>query len=160
MSSSYMVLTAPNGADKAHDKTRFIRDGFTVLGFAFPWIWLASHRLWLHAIAAFLLQSVGGALMERPGLWLVGGAVTFGTSLLVALEGQNFRVRNLVSKGWDEHALISADSLEVAEDIYFSTIRTDTDDTGKAPSPQWDSASRGDRGNATSLGLFGFDGGR
>jgi hypothetical protein len=59
--------------------------------------------------------------MERPGLWLVGGAVTFGTSLLVALEGQNFRVRNLVSKGWDEDALISADSLEVAEDIYFST---------------------------------------
>jgi hypothetical protein len=33
MTSSYLVLTAPDGADKAHEKTRFIRDGFTVLGF-------------------------------------------------------------------------------------------------------------------------------
>jgi hypothetical protein len=159
MTSSYLVLTAPDGADKAHEKTRFIRDGFTVLGFLFPWIWLASHRLWLHAILAFLLQSLGGALMDRPGLWLVGAAITFGTSLLVALEGQNFRVRNLVSKGWDEDALVSADSLAVAEEIYFSDIRTDIRDD-RMPSPQWDSASRGDRGSATSLGLFGFDGGR
>jgi hypothetical protein len=160
MTSSYLVLTAPDGADTTHEKTRFIRDGFTVLGFLFPWIWLASHRLWLHAVAAFLLQSVGGALMDRPGLWMVGAAITFGTSLLVALEGQNFRVRNLVSKGWDEDALVSADSLDGAEDIYFSTVQTDLHDENTMPTPQWDHPSRGDRGNATSLGLFGFDGGR
>ena len=160
MTSSYLVLTAPDGADKAYERTRFIRDGFTMLGFLFPWIWLASHRLWLHAIAAFLAQSIGGALMDRPGLWIVGAVVTFGTSLLVALEGQNFRVRNLVSKGWDENALISADSLDVAEEIYFSDVQTDMRDEKAMPSPQWDSASRGDRGSATSLGLFGFDGGR
>jgi hypothetical protein len=162
MTSSYLVLTAPGGADVAHEKTQIIRDGFTVLGFLFPWIWLAAHRLWLHAIAAFLLQSLGGALMDRPGLWPIGAAVTFGTSLLVSLEGQNFRIRSLASKGWKEDALVSADSLRVAEEIYFSSVQTDIPDGTRVPSPQWDSASRADafRGNATSLGLFGFDGGR
>ncbi|MDM9621138.1 DUF2628 domain-containing protein [Rhizobium sp. S96] len=160
MTSSYLVLTAPGGADIAHEKTRIIRDGFTVLGFLFPWIWLAAHRLWLHAVAAFLLQSLGGALMDQPGLWPLGVAISFGTSLLVALEGQNARIRHLLSKGWEEDALVSADSLSVAEEIYFSEIQTDLDSDSRVPSPHWNSASRGDRGNATSLGLFGFDGGR
>jgi hypothetical protein len=160
MTSSYLVLTAPGGADIKHEKTRFIRDGFTVLGFVFPWIWLAVHRLWLYAVAAFLLQSVGGALMDRPDLWLVGFAVTIGTSLLVGLEGQNLRVRNLAAKGWQDDALISADRLDVAEEIYFSEIRTDLSDGTPLPSPQWDGGSRTDRGTTTSLGLFGFDGGR
>lgn len=160
MTSSYLVLTAPGGTDIKHEQTRFIRDGFTVLGFLFPWIWLAVHRLWLYAVAAFLLQSIGGALMDQPGLWLVGFAVTFGTSLLVGLEGQNLRVRNLASKGWQDDALISADRLDVAEEIYFSEIQTDLGDGTPLPSPKWDGGSRTERGTATSLGLFGFDGGR
>jgi hypothetical protein len=160
MTSSYLVLTAPGGADIKHEKTRFIRDGFTVLGFLFPWIWLAVHRLWLYAVAAFLLQSIGGALMDQPGLWLVGFAVTFGTSLLVGFEGQNLRVRNLAAKGWQDDALISADRLDVAEEIYFSEIQTDLGDGTPLPSPKWDGGSRTERGTTTSLGLFGFDGGR
>jgi hypothetical protein len=161
MTSSYVVLTAPGGADVAHEKTQIIRDGFTVLGFLFPWLWLAAHRLWPHAIAAFLLQSLGGALLDRPGLWPIGAAITFATSLLVALEGQNFRIRSLASKGWEEDGLVSADCLQVAEEIYFSGVQTDIRDESRVPSPQWDSASHADaRRNATSLGLFGFDGGR
>ncbi len=160
MTSSYLVLTAPRGTDIKHEKTRFIRDGFTLLGFLFPWIWLAVHRLWLYAVAAFLLQSIGGALMDQPGLWLVGFAVTIGTSLLVGLEGQNLRVRNLAAKGWQDDALVSADTLDVAEEIYFSEIRTDLGDDTRVPSPQGDGGSRADRGATTSLGLFGFDGGR
>jgi hypothetical protein len=159
MTSSYLVLTAPGGADIKHEKTRFIRDGFTVLGFLFPWIWLAVHRLWLYAVAAFLLQSIGGALMEQPSLWLVGFAVTIGTSLLVGLEGQNLRVRNLAAKGWQDDALVSADTVDVAEEIYFSEIQTELGDDARVPSPQWDGGSRADRGATTSLGLFGFDGG-
>ena len=77
MTSSYLVLTAPSGTDSNHEKTRFIRDGFTVLGFLFPWIWLAFHQLWLYAIVAFLLQSLGGALADRADLH--GGAAHSGT---------------------------------------------------------------------------------
>ncbi|WP_431320917.1 DUF2628 domain-containing protein [Rhizobium sp. YTU87027] len=161
MTSSYLVLTAPGGTDTNHEKTRFIRDGFTMLGFLFPWIWLGLHRLWLYAVAAFFLQSLGGALTDRADLWPVGLAITFGTSLLVALEGQNLRIRDLVAKGWDETDLVSADSLPTAEEIYFSNVPTDSGDSRPAPSPQWDPTAHAPRhGNATSLGLFGFDGGR
>jgi len=159
MTSSYLVLTAPSGTDSNHEKTRFIRDGFVVLGFLFPWIWLAFHRLWLYAIAAFLLQSLGGALADRADLWPAGVAITFGISLLVALEGQNLRIRNLIAKGWDEADFVSADSLRTAEEIYFSNIKTETGDGH--PAPQWDPTVHAPgHGNATSLGLFGFDGGR
>ncbi len=48
MTSSYLVLdAAPGGTDVTHEKTRAIRDGFTLLGFLFPWLWLLVHRLWL-----------------------------------------------------------------------------------------------------------------
>jgi hypothetical protein len=162
MTSSYQVLTAPGGADIAHQKTLIIRDGFTWLGFLFPCLWLAAYRLWPHAVAAFLLQFLGGALVDRPEVWPIGAAITFGTSLLVALEGENLRIHSLVSQGWEEDALVSADSLQGAEEIYFSGVQTDLPAESRVPSPQWDSASHADarRGNATSLGLFGFDGGR
>jgi hypothetical protein len=161
MTSSYVVLTAPGGADVAHDRTQIIRDGFAVLGFLFPWLWLAAHRLWPHAVAAFLLQGLGGALIDRREVWPVGAAITFGTSLLVALEGQNLRIRRLVSKGWEEDALVSADSLPVAEEVYFSREGTDLGGERWAPLPQWGaSKDLARKGSATSLGLFGFDGGR
>ncbi|NLS05919.1 DUF2628 domain-containing protein [Rhizobium sp. P32RR-XVIII] len=160
MTSSYVVLTAPGGADVAHEKTRIIRDGFTLLGFLFPWLWLLVHRLWLFAIAAFLLQAIGGCLMDRPGLWPAGFAITVGTCILTGIEGMNIWIRNLASKGWNEEALITADSLETAEDIYFSNIETPT--SGKAlPAPDWKrNPSSNKSGDTTSLGLFGFDGGR
>jgi hypothetical protein len=160
MTSSYVVLTAPGGADAAHEKTRIIRDGFSLLGFLFPWLWLLWHRLWLFAIAAFLLQAVGGYLMDRPGLWFVGFAITLGTGILTGFEGPNLWIRNLASKGWNEETLIVADSLATAEDIYFSNIETNTNDDG-LPAPEWKGTPpSGKPGNTTSLGLFGFDGGR
>ena len=159
MTSTYVVLTAPGGADVTHEKTRIIRDGFTLLGFLFPWLWLLAHRLWFFAIAAFLLQAAGGFLMDRPGLWLAGFAITVGTCILTACEGRNLWIRNLASKGWNEEALITADSLETAEDIYFSNIETGTSgDT--VPTPEWKRHPPSDsHGTTTSLGLFGFDGG-
>jgi hypothetical protein len=160
MTSSYLVLTAPGGVEAAHEKTQIIRDGFTVLGFLFPWLWLAAHRLWWHAIAAFFMQSLGGALMDRPGLWPVGVTITFGTALLAGFEGQNLRIRDLLARGWTEDALIATDSLSTAEVIYFSNVHSDVRDN--VPAPHWETASHSQarHGNATSLGLFGFDGER
>jgi len=161
LTSSYLFLTAPDGADTSHEKTRVIRDGFTLLGFFFPWLWLAAHRLWLHAIVAFLVQAIGGVLMERQGLWPAGFALSLAAGLIVALEGQNFRIRNFAAKGWNEDAVISANSVDEAEEIYFSDIETITQEDG-VPAPEWERHRRsiGRHGNATSLGLFGFDGGR
>ena len=107
------------------------------------------------------MQAIGGVLMERQGLWPAGFALSLAASLIVALEGQNFRIRNLAAKGWNEDAVVSADSVDEAEAIYFSDIETITQEDG-VPAPEWERHQRstGRHGNATSLGLFGFDGGR
>ena len=161
MTSSYIFLTPPGGASVATDEVRTIRDGFTWLGFLFPWVWLLVHRLWLHAAAAFLLQAIGGALMDEPGLGPAGAAIMLGVNIMVGLEGQNFRIRNLAAKGWNEDALIAADKLDIAEQVYFAdkTVPAASDDT-VAPGWQTKPGANSPPGQATSLGLFGFDGGR
>ena len=160
MTASYIFLT-PLGGTNAPDETRAIRDGFTFLGFLFPWLWLLAHRLWLHAAAAFLLQGIGGALMDEPGLWPAGAAILLGVNMLVGLEGQNFRIRNLAAKGWNEDGLVAADTIGIAEQVYFSG-RTGVAMSDDTAAPDWDNKARPSKphGHATSLGLFGFDGGR
>ncbi|WP_337267717.1 DUF2628 domain-containing protein [Oryzifoliimicrobium ureilyticus] len=158
MTSSYLVVTAPSGTDARHDKTRFIRDGFSFLAFLFPWIWLAVNRLWLAAAGAFVLQIASRVLMQQAGMWPVGAALGFATMLIVGLEGRHWLARNLVRKGWSEEAVISASSLKTAEEIYFSTyiepVKTEI------IVPDWKSGAVATQGGATSLDLFGFNGGR
>ncbi len=128
--------------------------------FSFPGRGFLHTGCGCYAIAAFLLQAIGGVLMDRPGFWPAGFAITVGTCILTGFEGPNVWIRNLASKGWNEDALIAADSLETAEDIYFSNIETGTN--GDAlPAPEWKRDPPSSRpGSTTSLGLFGFDGGR
>ncbi|PDS79365.1 DUF2628 domain-containing protein [Rhizobium sp. L43] len=160
MTSSYIFLTPPGGTSATVEKTRTIRDGFTFPGFLFPWPWLLAHRLWPHAAVALLLQGVGGALMDEPGLGPAGVAILLGVNVLVGLEGQNFRIRSLAAKGWTEDALIAADTIAIAEQIYFSDRAIAHSDDNAAPG--WENKPRpnGPHGHGTSLGLFGFDGGR
>jgi hypothetical protein len=107
------------------------------------------------------LQAAGGVLIEQPGLSPAGAALILGVGVIVGLEGQNFRIRDLVRKGWTEAGLVAADSIDTAEEIYFSTVPivAKNDD---APVPEWDrkASPPARHDNATSLGLFGFDGGR
>ncbi|MBX5189711.1 DUF2628 domain-containing protein [Rhizobium sp. NZLR3b] len=161
MTSSYIFLTPPGSTSAAVNETRTIRDGFTLLGFLFPWLWLLAHRLWLPAAAAFLLQGLGGALMEEPDLGLAGAAIMLGVNVLVGLEGQNLRIRTLAAKGWNEDALIAADTIGIAEQVYFSD-RPAIANSDDAAAPDWDNKTRPNSppGHATSLDLFGFDGGR
>ncbi|MGR9170168.1 DUF2628 domain-containing protein [Rhizobium sp. KDH_Rht_773_N] len=155
MASSYVFLVPPDGQ---REDTRTIRDGFSWLAFLFPWIWLLAHRLWLHAIIAFALQAAGGVLTEEPGFGPAGMALAFAVNLFVGFEGQNFRIRNLAALGWREETAIGAASIDLAEEIYFSNIETGAD----TKAPEWDQASgpQARQGHSTSLGLFGFDGGR
>ncbi|EJJ30819.1 DUF2628 domain-containing protein [Rhizobium sp. CF142] len=155
MTSSYVFLVPPDGQ---REDTLTIRDGFSWLAFLFPWIWLLAHRLWLHAIIAFALQAIGGVLAEESGFGPAGMALAFAVNLFVGFEGQNFRIRNLASRGWREEAAIGASSIDLAEEIYFSNIETGAD----LKAPEWNQASgpQAWQSHSTSLGLFGFDGGR
>ncbi|MGO4564268.1 DUF2628 domain-containing protein [Rhizobium sp. 2YAF20] len=157
--ASYLILTPASGPGKDHENTRFIRDGFSLLAFFFPWIWLLWQRLWLSGIAAFLLQMFGLALIGKAALWPAGIAILLGVSLLAAVEGRNLVARRLVAMGWKETGLVSARRLSEAEEIYFAEIPDEM--ATNIPSVYWDIPTHG-TGNSggAALGLIGYDGGR
>jgi hypothetical protein len=158
--ATYLVLTPPGAAQKA-ERTLLVRDGFSLIAFLFPTLWLFFHRLWLFALAAFLLQGIGGELLRRDGLWPAGVAILFGVSLLAALEGRNLDAGRLSAKGWQEDGVVVAGRLAEAEDLYFADAAGE-EEQNIAP-VEWNVSAvgktqRSDGGPA--IGLIGFDGGR
>lgn len=162
--ASYLVLTPPGGPGKANQSTRFIRDGFSVLAFVFPVFWLAFNRLWLPAALALVLQIVAGQLTQMPGLLLAGLALGASVNLLTALEGRNLLANTLQLKGWKLDGVVSADSLDMAEEIHFLNRATPTAaeqlpvvDWGRTETAAQPAATGG---NASAPGLLLSDGGR
>ncbi|MFS8114679.1 DUF2628 domain-containing protein [Rhizobium jaguaris] len=159
--ASYLILTPPGGPDKNQASTRFIRDSFSWAAFLFPTLWLLFHRLWLQAVAAFLLQGIALELIRRPGFFAAGIAILLGVHILAALEGRHAAYRNLVAKGWKTEGLVSARNLATAEEIHFSGIEAEPEENIRSndwdiPSSPNNSPSRG----GPSFGLPGYDGGR
>ncbi|MBB4570449.1 DUF2628 domain-containing protein [Rhizobium leucaenae] len=159
--ASYLILTPPGGPDKNQVRTRFIRDGFSWTAFLFPTLWMLFHRLWLLAIAAFLLEGIGWELIRRPGFFVAGVAILLGLRILAALEGSHAAYRNLVAGGWKTEGLVSAPNLAAAEDIHFSEIEPKAEENIR--SANWDippSLNTGSRQGGPGFGLPGYDGGR
>ncbi|AVA19740.1 DUF2628 domain-containing protein [Rhizobium sp. LEGMi198b] len=159
--ASYLILTPPGGPDKNQVSTRFIRDGFSWTAFLFPTLWMLFHRLWLQAIAAFLLQGIALELIRRPEFFAAGIAILLGVHVLAALEGNHAAYRSLVAGGWKTEDLVSAPNLATAEEIHFTTTEPKAEENIR--SNDWDiptspnnSPSRG----GPSFGLPGYDGGR
>lgn len=161
--ASYLILTPAGGPDRDHRSTRFIRDGFSGAAFLFPVIWLLVHRLWLAGIAAFLLQGIGVALMQKPGLLAAGIAMQFGVCLLAGLEARNLQAKSLLSRDWQLDAIVTADSVDIAETIYFSNDAA-PQIVAERVSVDWASASaaatRRQGRNGPALGLLDIEGGR
>lgn len=160
--ASYLILTPPGGFDRDHARTRFVRDGFSFLAFLLPVLWLLWHRQWLAAVAALLLQGIGGALMSRDGFGPAGFTVLFGTSLLAALEGKRLYADGLIERGWTPEALVSAPRLANAEDMYFAEAddASTTDIPTRFPDIPARPGSPAGRSGGPAIGLIGYDGGR
>ncbi len=161
--ASYLVLTPPGGPDKSRFSTRFIRDGFSILAFAFPALWLAFNRLWLPAILAFLLQLASGQLIQTPGFLLAGLAIGLALNLLTALEGRNLVATMLQMKGWTLQGVINADSLDSAEEIYaaaYAPVKTADDTSPAIERVRPATPVQGTGRSASAAGLLLSDGGR
>jgi len=157
--ASYLILTPPGGPDENQVRTRFIRDSFSWTAFLFPTLWMLFHRLWLQAIAAFLLQGIALQLIRRPEFFAAGIAILFGVRILAALEGRNAFCRNLAIRGWKTEGLVSAPNLATAEDIHFSSIEPKAEENIR--SNNWDIRPNNNPGRGgPSFGLPGYDGGR
>ena len=152
---SYLILTPPGGPGEDHRDTLVLRDGFSWLALLFPWVWLLWNRLWLAAAGAFLLQGLGGFLMRMPGLEIAGALLAFAISLLVALEGRNYRCEALIRRGWTLDSVVSAPNLDTAEEIYFSGL-PEQEAQPLPASPEWAKRAKtsGSGWQGPYMGLF------
>jgi len=158
--ASFVILIPETGPGEDQEKTRLIRDGFSLGAFFFPAIWLMLNRFWLLGCGALLLQGLGLAFLQAQGLWPAGFALLLSVSVLTAVEGRGWLVRSLLSRGFVATGLVSAHNLAEAEEVHFSAVESAMPkDIHPA---DWD-IRRGNVGKAhggAALGLIGYDGGR
>ncbi|WP_374828856.1 DUF2628 domain-containing protein [Paenochrobactrum pullorum] len=117
--ASFVVLEPEGLNEKVQvDATVIVRDGFALFALIVPFFWLLSKRLWLEAfvvLAATLAIGSAATTQFAPAVPFL----IFLVSVLVALEGNNWRIAKLRRRGFVEKAVIDANDLGEAEIRYF-----------------------------------------
>jgi len=155
----FVVMEPPaaTGAEAAEGAV-LVRDGFAVLAFLMPPLWLFWHRLWIEAILALAVSIALATLGEQAGLGLLGASLSLLVSLYVGLEGQALRIAKLRRNGWSEWGVLEAGNAAEAELRYAAAVGEDQ--VAPAPLPAAPTASVGGRSvpAGPALGLFGYPG--
>jgi hypothetical protein len=109
----------PPGAEGQTEGARFLRDGFRPWAVVLPSLWLLGHRLYLAAVAVFLVDVL--VMAAAPGDDLPAAALlSLFLGLGVALEGPSLVARRLVRLGWrDAGAVWARDAID-AELLYYA----------------------------------------
>ncbi|MEQ1940997.1 DUF2628 domain-containing protein [Mesorhizobium sp. VNQ89] len=158
----YVVMEPPGASeDEAAERAVMVRDGFSLIAFILPLVWLLWHRLWIEAFVAFVASVVLMALGETTGFAFAGAALSLLVSLFVALEGPALRIAALRRRGWCEWGVVEGDSAAEAEIRYLAG-----EDEGRVagpwtaeprPAPAWP-ASTAAAHTGPALGLLGYPG--
>lgn len=157
--ATYVVME-PNtpDAEDARRKARLVREGFSVLGFLLPPLWLLWHRLPMEALVVFILLALIAALGETTPVGVGASALSLAVSLYVALEGPALRVAALRRRGWLEWGVVVADNRAEAELRYASAIEPEADEAElRVPLP-WRPHPTRPAAGGPALGLLGYPG--
>jgi hypothetical protein len=85
-----------------------VRDGFSLLAFLFPLIWLLWFRLWIEAVAYVVLALALVGLGWLLGLGDMAGLLALPLNILAGLEASTLRQRGLRRRGWEEWGPVEA----------------------------------------------------
>ncbi len=164
--ASYVVMEPPAAAGRAdggEDRAVLVRDGFHVLAFLLPAVWLLFHRLWIEALFVVAVSMALSGIGSVAGLGSAAPALSLLVSLYVGLEGSALKLAALRRRGWREWGVVEADNAADAEIRYLSEAVSDADDAdepasvrpsaGSLPPP---AAPRRESGPV--LGLFAYPG--
>lgn len=157
--ASYVAMRPPGNESAEH--VQFVRDGFSIVAFFVPFIWLAWHRLWLEAILVFAVAVLIGVLGETTA-WgpALAPLMTF-LGLYVAVDGGVLRVSALKRRGWTEAGVVEANDLDEAEIRWFAGDRPPQQPTPEqAPLPALSPHPAAAKPFAPALGLLSYPGQR
>lgn len=98
----------------------FVREGFAWLALLFPVIWLLYHRMWLVLVCFLAIVFALSVPFAAAGLpeWL-GTLLSFGLSLLLALEGNDLRRWSLARRGFQTVDVTAGRDREECERRFF-----------------------------------------
>ncbi|RUM98573.1 DUF2628 domain-containing protein [Pseudaminobacter arsenicus] len=117
--ASYVVMEPPGRSADAPADAKLVRDGFSLIAFLVPPLWLIWHRLWIEAALAFAAALILTALGEVAGFGLAGSLLSLLVSLYVGLEGPALRLAAYRRRGWREWGVVDADTASDAEMRYL-----------------------------------------
>jgi hypothetical protein len=155
--ASYIVMEPPEG-EKDEREAVLVRDGFHVLAFLVPFLWLLFHRCWFEAaiaLAAALAIGIAGSMMGFAG----APALSFLVSIYVGLEGPALRAAALRRRGWGEWGVVEAEGPPDAEIRYLAEKHGDQPAAQPQP-PSYPLAPSSSRPAPAgpALGLFSYPG--
>ncbi|CAN2533646.1 hypothetical+protein [Methylocapsa aurea] len=122
----YTVHIPPAAPGEAPSPERivFLRDGFSTPAFLLGPLWLLWRRAWLPAVLWSVLLVLifgGGAAFALDAE--AASVLQLALGLLLGLEGQRLVAWSLERKGYTESAVMVADSIDEAEDVFFANWR-------------------------------------
>lgn len=119
----YVVMEPPLGnAAAASERAVLVRDGFSLIAFLVPPLWLLWHRLWIEAALAFAAALLLTALGEAAGFGLTSSLLSLLVSIYVGLEGPALRLAVLRRRGWRAWGAVEARDRQDAEIRYLSEV--------------------------------------
>lgn len=127
---AYTVHVPAGGGEASPEEVVFVRDAFSWPAFFFGPLWLAWNRAWLAALlwtAALAALAVGEAALELSHA--ASAVIALATGAAFGFEGSRLIVWTLARKGYVESAVVVAESVDEAEERFFSAWRPG------APSP-------------------------
>jgi hypothetical protein len=158
--ASFVVMEPPPAL--ADRDAILVRDGFHVLAFLVPFVWLLWHRLWIEAAIAFALMLALSALGTVAGLGNAAPVLSFLVSIYVGLEGPALRIAAWRRRGWDEWGVVEADDAADGELRYVAEAAAEPDISAPPPrQASWRATSGTVRPSGdTAQGLFNYPGAR
>ena len=112
--TSFVVMESPAAAG-GERPSLYVRDGFHIVAFLVPPLWLLWHRLWIEAALAFAVMLALSTLGSVVGIGSAAPALSLLVSFYVGLEGAAMHVATLRRRGWTEWGVVDADNRDEAE---------------------------------------------
>lgn len=156
--ASYWIMEPPASRNSSAESARIIRDGFSVVAFIVPPLWLLWHRLWIEAAVVFAIGLGFTALSEALGLGIAASALSLLMSLFVGLEGPALWAAALRRRGWREWGVVEASSVAEAEIRYATAVEDHENDHGPVAAPSFMPPWSGTGHTGPALGLLGYPG--
>ncbi|HMK90884.1 MAG TPA: DUF2628 domain-containing protein [Methylocystis sp.] len=114
------VPAARSGETPSADKIVFLRDRFSWWAFLFGPLWLLWNRAYLAAAAWFaLLLTISVVAVKLDFNQESMSLISLALGIILGFEGSRLVAWTLRRRGYDEAGVVSGDSLEEAEEIFF-----------------------------------------